>query len=106
MFHLSTRRFCSDNRDHLSNSPFRRRWFLYGPSIPLFWRGPQHDIGDRHYSPSVAGLIVREITAVSRKQVTAITCPLWVISGSRLTSRRLPRPRNNTASTLRSTKAP
>ena len=50
-----------------SDSPFRRRWFLYGPSIPLFWRGPQHDIGDRHYSPSVAGLIFREITALSRK---------------------------------------
>ena len=37
------------------------------PSIPLFWRGPQHNIGDRHYSPSVAGLIVREITALSHK---------------------------------------
>ena len=33
----------------------------------------QHDIGDRDYSPSVAGLIVRKITALSRKQTTAIT---------------------------------
>ena len=55
-----------------SGSPFRRRWFLYGPSLPLFRWGPQHDIGDRHYSPSVAGLIVRKITALSRKQATAM----------------------------------
>jgi hypothetical protein len=39
-----------------SGSTFWRRWFLYGASLPLLWRGPRHDIGDRYYSPSVEGL--------------------------------------------------
>ena len=37
-------------------STFWRRWFLYGPSLPLLRRGPQRDSGDRYYSPSVEGL--------------------------------------------------
>jgi hypothetical protein len=50
-----------------SGSAFRWRWFLYGPSVPLLWRGTRHYIGDCHYSASVEGLIVGEITALSRK---------------------------------------
>ena len=39
-----------------SGSRFWWRWFLSRPSLPLFWWGPRHDIGDRYHSPSVEGL--------------------------------------------------
>ena len=39
-----------------SGSTFWRRWFLYGPSLPLLWRGPRHDIGDRYCRPAIEAL--------------------------------------------------
>jgi hypothetical protein len=33
--------------------------FYLGASLPLFWWGPRHDIGDRYYSPSAEGLTGR-----------------------------------------------
>ena len=77
--------------------------FLYGPSIPLFWRGPQHNIGDRHYSPSVERLICPQnhgiISQASNRdhmtqfgvingQTSADQCPLAPIADKFLSAKR------------------
>ena len=40
-----------------SGSTFWRRWFLYGPSLPLLWWGPQPDSGDSYFGHFVQRLI-------------------------------------------------
>jgi len=49
-----------------SGSSFRGWRFLYGSSIPLLWRGSQHDIGDRNYRPIVEGLTPPRRSPVKR----------------------------------------
>ena len=46
-------------------SAFWRWRFLSGPSLPLLRRRPRHDIGDRYYRPSLAGL-TRSLTTKKR----------------------------------------